>query len=212
MLGQIIKIFTLNIIKHYIKMKPHLQLHFRLANIHHLTNFSEDNIMYAARKFGPFIDGLHNKGGFSCSVDVVNQVTGVEKKLRFEATNKIIANISKASLKAAENTFIFINPNTYPYNCPFLDFNKWYGLWSPFYDHLLKTQSADKIILTLNRIIKTTSDQLSINAAKGILTRAASFFSLNYEDIQSRLSKKSLNLTINGDSRILEKVEGTLLS
>ena len=35
-------------------------LRFRLANIFHLTNFSEVTILNVARKFIPFNDGLYN--------------------------------------------------------------------------------------------------------------------------------------------------------
>ena len=81
----------------------------------------------------------------------------MENELKIESTDIIFANISKATLRAAANIFIYIYPIT-GYLCPFYAFNDWFSVWSPFYTDLFKTQPADKIILTLNRIIKTTTE------------------------------------------------------
>ena len=147
-------------------------------------------------------------GGFSCSVDALNQVNVVENDLKIKTTDIIFENISKASLKAAAELFIFLYPKAY--KCPFEAFNTWFGVWLPFYNDLFKTQSADKIILTLNRIIKTTS-HLSRNAAEDIMRRMATIFSLKYKYIQSRLPKHGLNSVPTEEVHILNSSEGKLI-
>ena len=130
---------------------------------------------------------IFSLGVLNCAVDAMKQVSAIENDLKIESTDVIFANISKASLKAAAELFIYLNPIYAKANeCSFNAFNTWFGVWSPFYNALFKTQSADKIILTLNRIIKTTT-QLSKDAAEDILTRAATILSLKYQYIQSRL-------------------------
>ena len=123
---------------------------------------------------------------YNCEVDALKQVNEVENSLKIEPTNDIFENISETSLNAAANIFLYIYPETKHY-CLFSKFNSWFRVWSPFYHDLFKTQTSEKIILTLNRIIKTTSHQLSRNAAEDILTRAATILSLKYQFIQSRL-------------------------
>ena len=148
-------------------------------------------------------------GGFSCKVDVLKQVTEVQNELKFVSTDIIFENISETSLKAAAQLFIYLHPSFS--NCPFIEFNKWFGIWSPFYIDLFKRQSPSKILLTLNRVIKTTSVSLqSKAAAKDYFTRTAASLSLKYEDIQRKLPKKSQKVIIKGESQILEKSEGNL--
>ena len=147
-------------------------------------------------------------GILNCAVDAMKQMSAIENDLKIESTDVIFANISKASLKAAAELFIFLYPKAY--KCPFEAFITWVGVWLPFYNDLFKTQSADKIILTLNRIIKTTS-HLSRNAAEDIMRRMATIFSLKYKYIQSRLPKHRLNSVPTEEVHILNSSEGKLI-
>ena len=86
--------------------------------------------------------------------------------------------------------------------------SNWLQVWSTFYNDLFKTETADKIILTLNRIIKTTSQE-SKDAAANIFKRTSSVLSLKHTDIQSRLPHHAQNYHHNhGDPKILESLEG----
>ena len=132
-------------------------------------------------------------------------MTALENELKIASTDIIFKNISEATFKAAAEVFIYISPLIIDNSCPFKEFNKWFSIWSPFYKDLFKTQPADKIVLTLNRII---TSQLRRNAAKDILSRTATLLSLNYKSIQSRLPRKSRNAEQRGDSQILESDKG----
>ena len=86
--------------------------------------------------------------------------------------------------------------------------SNWLQVWSTFYNDLFKTETTDKIILTLNRIIKTTSQE-SKDAAANIFKRTSSVLSLKYTDIQSKLPHHAQNYHHNhGDPKILESLEG----
>ena len=88
--------------------------------------------------------------------------------------------------------------------------SNWLQVWSTFYNDLFKTETIDKIILTLNRLIKTTSQE-SKDAAANIFKRTSSVLSLKHTDIQSRLSQHAQNYHHkNGDPKILESSEGML--
>ena len=145
-------------------------------------------------------------GGLNCEVDALLQVTGLESDMEIVSTDILFSNISEETLEAAAIFFIYIYPVTK--ECPFAEFNSWFSVWSTFYTDLIKTQSADIIILTLNRIIKTTTKG-SKDAAMHILRRTASLLSLYYDDIQSRLPKKSYSHMFE-HSQILESSDGEL--
>ena len=85
----------------------------------------------------------------------------MENELKIESTDIIFANISEATLRAAGNIFIYIHPMT-SYVCPFSAFNKWFSVWLPFYTDLFKTQSAEKIILTLKIFVVISHEKLVI--------------------------------------------------
>ena len=147
-------------------------------------------------------------GVISCEVDAIKQVNEVENNLKIEPTNDIFENITEASLNAAAKIFLYIYPEAKHGYCLFSIFNSWFRVWSTFYHDLFKTQSADKIILTLNRIIKTTSHQLSRNAAEDILTRAATILSLKYQFIQSRLPQNKSKSADLEDSQFVGNSDG----
>ena len=137
----------------------------------------------------------------------MKQVSGLESDLNIVSTDDRFANISQGSLEASARIFIYLYPMAE--KCPFEEFNSWFRNLSLFYNDLFKTQSGDKIILTLNRIIKTASEQnKEKDVAKDILTRTAALLSLKYEDIQSVLPQKSHNISHIRKSQILESSDG----
>ena len=144
-------------------------------------------------------------GGLSCEVNTLKQVTGIENDLRFVSTDITIADISETILESAAQIFFYIDHLN---DCPFIEFNKWFGIWSPFYNDLFYKQSPSKIILTLNRMMKTTSN-LSKNAADEIFMKTSKLLSLKYENIQNSLPHKLRNSSFKGVSSILESSEGT---
>ena len=138
----------------------------------------------------------------------MKQVTGVENYLQIESTDDIFENISKSNLKAAAEVFIYLYPKAGVENmCPFELFNTWFETWSSFYINLFKTQSTDKIILTLNKFIKTTT-RPSRNVAEYIFMRIETILPLKYKCIQSRLPKKRQNSEHLQDFQISDSSEG----
>ena len=149
-------------------------------------------------------------GVLNCAVDAMKQVSAIENDLKIESTDVIFANISKASLKAAAELFIYLNPIYAKANeCSFNAFNTWFDVWLPFYNDLFKTQSADKIILTLNRLTKTTTQPSKI-VAEDIFMRTATILSLKYQFIQSRMPQRRQNSAHLEDFHISDNSEGKL--
>ena len=134
-------------------------------------------------------------------------MTSVENDLKIDSEDVIFANISERSLKTAAEIFIYLYPMTG--NCPFNTFHSWFSIWSPFYTDLFSIQSADKIILNINRVIKTAS-QPSRDAAEDIFMRTATLLSLKYKYIQSMLPQKSRKLALKENFLILKNSKGML--
>ena len=110
--------------------------------------------------------------------EILSQVEAVERKLKIESFAQINDTLTNEELKTAGEMFLYLN------SCPN---SAWFKSWSSFYKDLLRTQSADQIILTLNRMMKTETSQDKDGKlrAEKLLKRASSLMSLNYERIQS---------------------------
>ena len=141
-------------------------------NIIKLNNISVDNIQSVVKmiKSKTSLD-------LSCTRDfltfdgILSQVSRVEQKLRVVSSDEIIASLSKEDLKIAAEMFLYLN------FCP----NLWFRLWSSFYRDLFLTQSADQIILTLNRMMKTMETHNNEDGSimvKKLQTKIASKLSL----------------------------------
>ena len=80
-------------------------------------------------------------------------------------------------LQKAAELFIYLN------TCP----DSWFKSWSSFYKDLFLTQSANKIILTLNRIMKTKTSQHEKDSkfAEKLFKRTSKLLFLNFEKIQN---------------------------
>ena len=107
----------------------------------------------------------------------------IEDKLAFESSELIFENITLADLKIAAEIFIFLR------TCPGTDdgLKTWFTSWSSFYEDLFSTHTLDKIILTLNRIMKNDNTDSKVRSQK-LLKRVAKYSSLKYEEIQSMLA------------------------
>ena len=68
--------------------------------------------------------------------------------------------------------------------------------WTSFYSNLFLTQPADpdQIILTLNRMTKTSENQDGIVRNIKLLKRVAELLSLRFQEIQSLLPRKEDNV------------------
>ena len=112
-------------------------------------------------------------------------MTAIEKQLGIKTSTKTFQNISPKTLKTATEMFLYL------YSCPhFADPNSasWFKKWVGFYSYLFKTTAPDKIILTLNTMLKQES---APGSAQGridtVLKTTGTLFSLKFEQIQSVL-------------------------
>ena len=203
-------------------------VHLRLANVLHHTNISEDTLWNVVRKFRPFIYGLvyyafNNLkfiekdlflGGSSCKTDVSNLVTAVGNYFRIESSDINYGNISREKFKTAGNTLIYLFFKLgiyYPghaLNCPFIEYNNWFSSWSQIYKGFFETKSADRILLTLIRMMKKSSWLSSQGNVEDVLKRLATTLALKYDDIQNILPQKSRNSSIINDFQLFESSEG----
>ena len=114
---------------------------------------------------------------------MMSQVKAVEEMMQIESSEIIDESLTNEQLKTAAQMFLFLNtcPNT-----------RWFKSWFSFYKDLFLTKSADQIILTLNRMIKTETshDKAGKLRAKKLLQRNKSLLSLQFEEIGRLLGEK----------------------
>ena len=79
----------------------------------------------------------------------LTQVLAVEENLGIESSEQMMETLTKKELQTAAKMFLYLN------TCPDLSFKFWFS----FYKDLFLTQSFDQIILTLNRMMKSTDTQ-----------------------------------------------------
>ena len=135
--------------------------------------------------------------------DKISLVKTLEQTLQMKTFENTLANITAEDLKIAASMFIYLN------TCPYTDTDKlWLKSWSQFYTDLFQTQSADRVILTLNRMTKMINHQN--NRDLKLLNRITSLLSLQFQEIQSLISPadKFENVTFKGDHHGLESVDG----
>ena len=118
----------------------------------------------------------------SCTVDSLisenerlTQVKAVEKKLQIESTEQIFQNMTDEILKTAAEMYIYLG------SCP-----NPVKPWIYFYKDLFQNESPDLILLTLNRLVKssgTSSQKINdlITVAQSLLRKYTPLFSIEYE-------------------------------
>ena len=84
-------------------------------------------------------------------------------------------------------------------------------LWIVFYNDLFQVASPDMIILTVNRLMKTTRNSFLRRLSQIIFKKLTTLFSLKYDDIHSLIPLKSKNISFleNPTSYMSLKMEGT---
>ena len=109
-------------------------------------------------------------------------VEEVEQKLQIESSEQINDTLTKEELQTAAEMFLYL------ISCP-----KLLKSWFMFYEDLFLTQSADQIILSLNRMMKTeaSQDKKAKVLAEKLLNRTSSLLSLKYEKIHRLLPKEN---------------------
>ena len=112
-----------------------------------LTVGRKSDVWSQAIKAETYVDRSCNEDkDFLNDFNLLHQVTAVEEKLQIQSygPNNNHNNLTKEELKTVAEMFIYLNM------CP----NIWFKFWASFYDDLF-LQTTDKILLTLNRMMKS---------------------------------------------------------
>ena len=129
------------------------------------------------------------------------QVIKVEKYLNIKSPSSIINNIPKKYLETAAEIFLYLN------SCPFSTISKqWYKSWFIFFNDLFKTQQPDKIILTLNRLMKSNTEKnrhVKLMASK-LMEKATILMELKNEELRRMLPGGTRNASVFGDHDTIE--------
>jgi len=115
----------------------------------------------------------------------LSQVKAVEQKMQIESSEQIMESLSNEELQIAAELFLYLNA------CP----DEWFKSWTSFYNELFLTQSADQIMLTLNRMTKThisQSKDSNVRAEK-LLEKTAGLLSLKLGEIQGLSTEKEFD-------------------
>ena len=160
---------------------------FRFANILKLKSVSIDNIMGAVKaikaKTSLDLECVNYKSMLQHDV-MLSQVKNVEQMLQVESFELNNETLTNEELKMAAEMFLYL------ISCP----NLWFKFWFSFYSEFFLAESADQILLTLNRMTKISSPHNrdgKIRAVK-LLLRTASLLSLQFEEIQRLLPEKEV--------------------
>ena len=131
------------------------------------------------------------------------QVMKVEKAMNIESSSSIIYNIPKKYLDTSGEIFLYLN------SCPFTTISKrWYKSWFIFYNDLFKTQQPDKIILTLNRLMKSNTEKnthVKLMASK-LMKKATILMELKNEELRRMLPGGTRNISVFGDHETMKGV------
>ena len=140
-------------------------------------------------------DGTLNNDGLY--TDMLEQVQAVEKELGIESSEDRLENLTTTDLKNAAEMFIYLNI------CP-----KTLKPWLVFYRDLFQTESLERIVLTLNRMMKGTgTDKYFKSLAQKLFKKISSLFSLKYEKIQSMFMPAG-NASLKNSTRKMLKGRG----
>ena len=148
--------------------------------------------------------GFSSKGlsGFYEDSYIASQVKMVENKLSIESSEKRFENMTLGQLKTAAEMFTYLS-----YCTRYSSWEKEFLSWFRLYDDLFQTQSAYKILLTLNRMshIKRPENKFGKVSARKLLSKAASLFTqFIKEDIL--LTSLPENETVNYASAMKGKI------
>ena len=134
--------------------------------------------------------------------DKLFQVAAVEEQLQIQSSENRFAKISLEDMNAAAEMFIYLN------TCP-----RSFKPWIEFYKYLFQTQSPNKIILSLNRIMKEALNQKDVflkKLAHNLFKRMTPLLSLKYEEIQSILPTNQTLINDHADNLNFLEAKGSV--
>ena len=130
---------------------------FRFANLFHLYSFSVANFLSAVKtvKIETSLDLSCNPSHINMLADeaILSEVMSLEQKLKIQSSEQINETLTKKEFQTVGEMFLYLIKCPTPIKP-----------WIAFYKDLFQTQSSDKIILALNRVIKgPTTHQTNIS-------------------------------------------------
>ena len=154
--------------------------------------------------------------GFYDNSDKESQIRAVEKRLGIEKSYVVDKNMEADELQDYAKMFIFLNicpgppdSDTTAFRLFNMPWKKFFHPWYTFYNELFKTQSPNKIILTLNRFMKTdTVEKEDFTRNQKLFKKTASILKLKYEVIRSFLPGVTEKTSITSDNVTLKSEEG----
>ena len=123
-----------------------------------------------------------------------------EEQLGVHSTEQRLKNMTRGDINTAAKMYTYLH--TCPYDPPL---RQWLKYWIIFYNDLFKTQNPNKIILTLNRMMKMNTPQLKDDRirAEKLFKRVIKLFPLKFEEIQSMLPGDLSNTSYKGNTGTL---------
>ena len=117
----------------------------------------------------------HNKGIglYDVSQIILPNIISLEQQLNIKSYEIIFANISRDTLEAAAEMFLFLN------SC-----SEYLETWLSFYTDLFMTKAPDEIVLALNRIMNHDNKNRDGNIALELFKKVTKIMKLKYEEIQ----------------------------
>ena len=187
----------------------------RFANILKLSNVSVNTFWSVLREtkvnapFDLYCDkyGLYKEDGRTRHKTY--QIEAVEKHFKAKPHLQRLTNMTIKDLEIAGKMFIYLN------TCPSDggDLQIWFESWFKFYHNLFSNQTPEKIILTLNRLMKTNKE--GKQRARKLFKSLTMILSLSYEHIHNMIPKKSKSISMiednNSNGNIFETVANLLI-
>merc|ERR1711884_498718 len=138
-------------------MNIKLETTIRFANIFKLSNVSVDRIENVLKtiKTEASLDLSCYQGLWSNEI-LLSQIYELEGQLQIQSSRQRMKTLSSEELAIAAEMFLYLA------SCPTASFK----YWSSFYTDLFLTQSADQIILSLNRMMKIMDTEIMDRAKK----------------------------------------------
>ena len=127
---------------------------------------------------------------------IMAKVIAVEEKLKIGSLKSVFKNISREQLRTAHELLIYLII-TKPESTT--------GMWLEFFRNLFENESANHIILTLNRIMRKSENKSNYKINEKLFRKATTLLKLNNQEIQSLMPGESKNVTTMGAKSLIMK-------
>ena len=130
--------------------------------------------------------------------EILTKVRAVEKKLKIKKSEYVFENMSRKHLKTASEMFLYLDGKMEPVT----------KMWLEFFGNLFETESANHIILALNRLMRKTATGSNSNffiVIEKLFRKATILLKLKNQEIQNMLPGKFKNISSMGSKSFIVK-------